>query len=141
MKEMENNDFIHTLDAVYNLCSEIKERIVSVEITDEEESNDGIILLSDNLQQLQSEIAEMKAGLSSDKDGRDKLRAAINLRLKEIHEVYSALSTTNERIFAGQERISEELQRIQSLKVQNDHTHVTAMSISSSGTWICLTMT
>ena len=25
MKEMENNDFIHTLDAVYNLCSEIKE--------------------------------------------------------------------------------------------------------------------
>lgn len=28
MKEMENNDFIHTLDAVYNLCSEIKERIV-----------------------------------------------------------------------------------------------------------------
>ena len=52
MKEMENNDFIHTLDAVYNLCSEIKERIVSVEITDEEESNDGIILLSDNLQRL-----------------------------------------------------------------------------------------
>lgn len=93
MKEMENNDFIHTLDAVYNLCSEIKERIVSVEITDEEESNDGIILLSDNLQRLQSEIAEMKAGLSSDKDGRDKLRAAINLRLKEINEVYSALST------------------------------------------------
>ena len=87
MKEMENNDFIHTLDAVYNLCSEIKERIVSVEITDEEESNDGIILLSDNLQRLQSEIAEMKAGLSSDKDGRDKLRAAINLRLKEINEV------------------------------------------------------
>ena len=35
MKEMENNDFIHTLDAVYNLCSEIKERIDSVETTDE----------------------------------------------------------------------------------------------------------
>ena len=135
MKEMENNDFIHTLDAVYNLCSEIKERIVSVEITDEEESNDGIILLSDNLQQLQSEIAEMKAGLSSDKDGRDKLRAAINLRLKEIHEVYSALSTTNERIFAGQERISEELQRIQSLKVQNDHTHVIDFKTSRPFLW------
>ena len=72
MKEMENNDFIHTLDAVYNLCSEIKERIVSIEIADEEESNDGIILLSDNLQRLQSEIAEMKAGLSSDRDGRDR---------------------------------------------------------------------
>ena len=144
MKEMENNDFIHTLDAVYNLCSEIKERIVSVEITDEEESNDGIILLSDNLQRLQSEIAEMKAGLSSDKDGRDKLRAAINLRLKEINEVYSALSTTNERIFAGQEQISKELQRIQSLKIQNDHTHVIDFKTSrpcSSGTWICLTMT
>ena len=40
MKEMENNDFIHTLDAVYNLCSEIKERISSVETTDEEESNE-----------------------------------------------------------------------------------------------------
>ena len=43
MKEMENNDFIHTLDAVYNLCSEIKEWIASVETTDEEESNEGII--------------------------------------------------------------------------------------------------
>ena len=129
MKEMENNDFIHTLDAVYNLCSEIKERIVSVEITDEEESNDGIILLSDNLQRLQSEIAEMKVGLSSDKDGRDKLRAAINLRLN------SALSTTNERIFAGQERISKELQRIQSLKIQNDHTHVIDFKTSRPFLW------
>ena len=54
MKEMENNDFIHTLDAVYNLCSEIKERISSVETTDEEESNEGIILLSDNLQRIQA---------------------------------------------------------------------------------------
>ena len=135
MKEMENNDFIHTLDAVYNLCSEIKERIVSVEITDEEESNDGIILLSDNLQRLQSEIAEMKAGLSSDKDGRDKLRAAINLRLKGINEVYSALSTTNERIFAGQEQISKELQRIQSLKIQNDHTHVIDFKTSRPFLW------
>lgn len=135
MKEMENNDFIYTLDAVYNLCSEIKEWIASVETTDEEESNDGIILLSDNLQRLQSEIAEMKAGLSSDKDGRDKLRAAINLRLKEINEVYSALSTTNERIFAGQEQISKELQRIQSLKIQNDHTHVIDFKTSRPFLW------
>lgn len=135
MKEMENNDFIHTLDAVYNLCSEIKEWIASVETTDEEESNDGIILISDNLQRLQSEIAEMKAGLSSDKDGRDKLRAAINLRLKEINEVYSALSTTNERIFAGQEQISKELQRIQSLKIQNDHTHVIDFKTSRPFLW------
>ena len=131
MKEMENNDFIHTLDAVYNLCSEIKERIVSIEITDEEESNDGIILLSDNLQRLQSEIAEMKAGLSSDRDGRDRLRTAINLRLKEINEVYSAF----ERIFAGQERISKELQRIQSLKIQNDHTHVIDFKTSRPFLW------
>lgn len=135
MKEMENNDFIHTLDAVYNLCSEIKERIVSVEITDEEESNDGIILLSDNLQRLQSEIAEMKAGLSSDREGRDRLRTAINLWLKEINEVYSALSTTNERIFAGQEQISEELQRIQNLKVQTDHTHVIDFKTSRPFLW------
>ena len=100
-----------------------------------EESNDGIILLSDNLQRLQSEIAEMKAGLSSDKDGRDKLRAAINLRLKEINEVYSALSTTNERIFVGQEQISKELQRIQSLKIQNDHTHVIDFKTSRPFLW------
>lgn len=135
MKEMENNDFIHTLDAVYNLCSEIKERIVSVEITDEEESNDGIILLSDNLQRLQSEIAEMKAGLSSDREGRDRLRTAINLRLKEINEVYSALSTTNERIFTGQEQIGKELQRLQNLKVQNDHTHVIDFKASRPFLW------
>lgn len=135
MKEMENNDFIHTLDAVYNLCSEIKEWITSVETTDEEESNGGVILLSDNLQRLQAEIAELKVGLSSDREGRDKLCTTINLRLKEIHEVYSALSTTNERIFAGQERICEELQRLQSLKVQNNHTHVIDFRTSRPFLW------
>ena len=135
MKEMENNDFIHTLDAVYNLCSEIKKRITSVETPNEEESNEGVILLSDNLQRLQAEIVELKLGLSSDREGRDKLRAAINLRFKEINEVYSALSTTNERIFAGQERISEELQRIQSLKVQNNHTHVIDFKTSRPFLW------
>lgn len=138
MKEMENNDFIHTLDAVYNLCSEIKERITSVETPNEEESNEGVILLSDNLQRLQAEIVELKVGLSSDREGRDKLRAAINLRFKEINEVYSALSTTNERIFAGQERISEELQRIQSLKVQNNHTHVIRLHVLFYGRLSCL---
>lgn len=135
MKEMENNDFIHTLDAVYNLCSEIKERITSVETPDEEESNEGIVLLSDNLQRFQSEIAEIKSGLSSDKDARDKLRTAINLRLKEINEVYSALSITNEKIFAGQERINEELQRLQNLKVQNNHTHVFDFKTSRPFLW------
>lgn len=135
MKEMENNDFTHTLDAVYNLCSEIKERITLVETPNEEESNEGTVLLSDNLQRLQAEIAEMKAGLSSDRERRDKLRTAINLRFKEINEVYSALSTTNERIFAGQERISGELQRIQSLKVQNNHTHVIDFKTSRPFLW------
>ena len=65
MKEMENNDFVHTLDAVYNLCSEIKERITSVETTDEEENNEELVLLSDNLQRLQAEIAGMKSQLSA----------------------------------------------------------------------------
>ena len=66
MKEMGNNDFIHTLDAVYNLCSEIKE-LVDVETEEQEnDGNEGFVLLSDNLQRLQSEITEMKTGLSSD---------------------------------------------------------------------------
>lgn len=39
MKEMENDDFVYTLDALYNLCPEIKEHITSVETTDEEENN------------------------------------------------------------------------------------------------------
>ena len=135
MKEIENNDFIHTLDAVYNLCSEIKE-LMDVK-TDEQENdgNEGFVLLSDNLQRLQSEIAEMKAELSSDKDGRDKLRTTINLRLKEIKEVYSVLSITNRKIFAEQERISNELQRIQSLKVQNNHTHVIDFKTSRPFLW------
>ena len=66
MKEMGNNDFIHTLDAVYNLCSEIKELVNTETEKQVDEGNEGIILLSDNLQRLQSEITEMKTGLSSD---------------------------------------------------------------------------
>lgn len=117
MKEMGNNDFIHTLDAVYNLCSEIKELVNTETEKQVDEGNEGIILLSDNLQRLQSEITEMKTGLSFDMERQEKLRTTINLRLKEIKEVYSVLSITNRKIFAEQERISNELQRLQSLKV------------------------
>lgn len=135
MKEMENNDFIHTLDAVYNLCSEIKE-LVNIETEkQEDEGSEGIILLSDNLQRLQSEITEMKTGLSYDREGRERLRTAINLRLKEVKEVYSVLSTTNGKIFAEQERISNELQRLQNLKVQNNHTHVIDFKTSRPFLW------
>ncbi|OUN80438.1 hypothetical protein [Bacteroides sp. An51A] len=135
MKEMENNDFIHTLDAVYNLCSEIKE-LVNVETEkQEDEGSEGIILLSDNLQRLQSEITEMKTGLSYDREERERLRTAINLQLKEVKEVYSVLSTTNGKIFAEQERISNELQRLQNLKVQNNHTHVIDFKTSRPFLW------
>ena len=135
MKEMENNNFIHTLDAVYNLCSEIKE-LVNVETEkQEDEGSEGIILLSDNLQRLQSEITEMKTELSYDKERRERLRTAINLRLKELKEVYSVLSTTNGKIFAEQERISNELQRLQNLKVQNNHTHIIDFKTSCPFLW------
>ena len=44
MKEMGNNNFIHTLDAVYNLCSEIKE-LVNVETEkQEDEGSEGYCL-------------------------------------------------------------------------------------------------
>lgn len=135
MKEMENNNFIHTLDAVYNLCSEIKE-LVNVETEkQEDEGSEGIILLSGNLQRLQSEITEMKTELSYDKERRERLRTAINLRLKELKEVYSVLSTTNGKIFAEQERISNELQRLQNLKVQNNHTHIIDFKTSCPFLW------
>ena len=55
MKEMGNNDFIHTLDAVYNLCSEIKELVDVGTEEQENDGNEGFVLLSDNLQRLQSE--------------------------------------------------------------------------------------
>lgn len=135
MKEMGNNDFIHTLDAVYNLCSEIKELLNVETEKQEDEGNEGIVLLSDNLQRLQSEITEMKTELSSDREGRERLRSAINLRLKEVKEVYSVLSTTNGKIFAEQERISNELQRLQNLKVQNNHTHIIDFKTSRPFLW------
>lgn len=54
MKEMKNSDFIHTLDAVYNLCSEIKEFLNVETEKQEDEGSEGIVLLSDNLQRLRS---------------------------------------------------------------------------------------
>ena len=69
------------------LCSEIKE-LVNVETEkQEDEGSEGIILLSDNLQRLQSEITEMKTELSYDKERRERLRTAINLRLKELRYI------------------------------------------------------
>ena len=114
MKEMENNDFVHTLDAVYNLCSEIKEHITSVETTDEEENNEGLVLLSDNLQRLQAEIAGMKSQLSA---GRNEWCAI------------------NKDIFSEQERIANELQRIQQLEVHHTNNHILDFKASRPFLW------
>lgn len=100
MKEMENNDFVHTLDAVYNLCSEIKEHITSVETTDEEENNEELVLLSDNLQRLQAEIAEMKSQLSAGRNEWEKFRELTQVRVKEMHNLYSNLCAINKDIFS-----------------------------------------
>lgn len=136
MKEMENNDFIHTLDAVYNLCSEIKERIsCSVETTDEEESNEGIILLSDNLQRLQAEIAEMKVQYSANREEWKKFRELTLVRVKEMHNLYSNLCVTNKDIFSEQERIANELQRIQQLEVHHTNTHILDFKTSRPFLW------
>ena len=100
MKEMENNDFVHTLDAVYNLCSEIKEHITSVETTDEEENNEGLVLLSDNLQRLQAEIAGMKSQLSAGRNEWEQFRELTLVRVREMHNLYANLCAINKDIFS-----------------------------------------
>ena len=135
MKEMENNDFVHTLDAVYNLCSEIKERITSVEMTDEEENNEGLILLSDNLQRLQAEIAGMKSQLSAGRNEWEKFRELTLVRVKEMHNLYSDLCAINKDIFSEQERIANELQRIQQLEVHHTNNHILDFKASRPFLW------
>jgi len=135
MKEMENNDFVHTLDAVYNLCSEIKERITSVETTDEEENNEGLVLLSDNLQRLQAEIAGMKSQLSAERNEWEKFRELTLVRVKEMHSLYVNLCATNKDIFSEQERIANELQRIQQLEVHHTNNHILDFKASRPFLW------
>lgn len=135
MKEMENNDFVHTLDAVYNLCSEIKEHITSVETTDEEENNEELVLLSDNLQRLQAEIAEMKSQLSAGRNEWEKFRELTQVRVKEMHNLYSNLWAINKDIFSEQERIANELQRIQQLEVHHTNKHILDFEASRPFLW------
>ena len=135
MKEMENNDFVHTLDAVYNLCSEIKERITSVETTGEEENNEGLVLLSDNLQRLQAEIAGMRSQLSAGRNEWEKFRELTLVRVKEMHNLYSNLCATNKDIFSEQERIANELQRIQQLEVHHTNNHILDFKASRPFLW------
>lgn len=135
MKEMENNDFVHTLDAVYNLCSEIKEHITSVETIDEEENNEGLVLLSDNLQRLQAEIAGMKSQLSAGRSEWKKFCELTLVRVKEMHNLYSNLCATNKDIFSEQERITNELQRIQQLEVHHINNHILDFKASRPFLW------
>lgn len=135
MKEMENNDFVHTLDAVYNLCSEIKEHITSVETTDEEENNEGLVLLSDNLQRLQAEIAGMKSQLSAGRNEWEQFRELTLVRVKEMHNLYANLCAINKDIFLEQERITNELQRIQQLEVHHTNNHILDFKASRPFLW------
>ena len=54
------NDIIQSLDALYNLCSDMSERIGSAQNQNVDTGSEDMALLSDNLTRLQGEVSAFR---------------------------------------------------------------------------------
>ena len=59
------NDIIQSLDALYNLCSDISERIGSTQNQNVDAGNEDMALLSDNLTRLQGRYSGARSASNS----------------------------------------------------------------------------
>ena len=91
------NDIIQSLDALYNLCSDMSERIGSTQNQNVDSGNEDMALLSDNLTRLQGEVSE------------DTMKAFVQIKV-ETHKLLSL-----------QEQFQQELRRLKSLKATHRH--------------------
>ena len=77
------NDIIQSLDALYNLCSDMSERIGSAHNQNVDAGNEDMALLSDNLTRLQGEVSAFRKQLADSHQDWEQIKSQLLKRTED----------------------------------------------------------
>ena len=126
------NDIIQSLDALYNLCSDISERIGSTQNQNVDVGNEDMALLSDNLTRLQGEVSAFRKQLADSHQDWGQIKSQLLKRTEDTMKAFVQIKVETHKLLSLQEQFQQELHRLKSLKATHRHIFICRASRSMS---------
>ena len=124
------NDIIQSLDALYNLCSDISERIGSTQNQNVDAGNEDMALLSDNLTRLQGEVSAFRKQLADSHQDWGQIKSQLLKRTEDTMKAFVQIKVETHKLLSLQEQFQQELHRLKSLKATHRHIFICRASRS-----------
>lgn len=124
------NDIIQSLDALYNLCSDISERIGSTQNQNVDAGNEDMALLSDNLTRLQGEVSAFRKQLADSHQDWGQIKSQLLKRTEDTMKAFVQIKVETHKLLSLQEQFQQELRRLKNLKATHRHIFICRASRS-----------
>ena len=110
------NDIIQRLDALYNLCSDMSERIGSAQNQNVDVGCEDMALLSDNLTRLQREVSAFRKQLADSHQDWEQIKSQLLERTEDTMKAFVQIKVETHKLLSLQEQFQQELSRLKNLK-------------------------
>ena len=124
------NDIIQSLDALYNLCSDMSERIGSAQNQNVDVGCEDMALLSDNLTRLQREVSAFRKQLADSHQDREQIKSQLLERTEDTMKAFVQIKVETHKLLSLQEQFQQELSRLKKLKATHRHIFICRASWS-----------
>ena len=94
------NDIIQSLDALYNLCSDISERIGSTQNQNVDAGNEDMALLSDNLTRLQGEVSAFRKQLADSHQDWGQIKSQLLKRTEDTMKAFVQIKVETHKLLS-----------------------------------------
>ena len=106
------NDIIQSLDALYNLCSDMSERIGAAQNQNVDAGNEDMALLSDNLARLQGEVSAFRKQLADSHQDWEQIKSQLLKRTEDnTMKAFVQIKVETHKLLSLQEQFQQELRR------------------------------
>lgn len=128
--QMVQNDIIQSLDALYNLCSDMSERLEAAQQHSDNNSSENMTLLSDNLTRLQSEVSAFRKQFADNHHDWEQIKSQLLKGTEETMKAFLLIKIETKKLLDLQTQFQQELHRLKTLKATHRHIFICRASRS-----------
>ena len=128
--QMVQNDVIQSLDALYNLCSDMSERLGAAQQHSDNNSSENMSLLSDNLTRLQSEVSAFRKQFADNHHDWVQIKSQLLKGTEETMKAFLLIKIETQKLLDLQTKFQQELHRLKTLKATHRHIFICRASRS-----------
>lgn len=115
---------------MYNLCSDISERIGSAQNQNVDADSEDMALLSDNLTRLQREVSAFRKQLADSHQDWEQIKSQLLERTEDTMKAFVQIKVETHKLLSLQEQFQQELSRLKNLKATHRHIFICRASWS-----------